>query len=221
MKNVLARIGVLVALLLATMSVAFAAGPDIIENGDFSSGLAGWDLLNGSAEVGNDACGAEILYMETAGVVVGSQVNVQQCINIITPPSGTWTFSVGQGDAFNQLSLNANYRFSNQPNCIGASTGGPFTSITTFPGSVTNIPHPNDAQSVQIDLLLTEGFDGAATACMDDVSFVDSGGSATVLTLTDQAANAHTPITTAAWLAATIGLVAVSLIGLRKVRQRG
>ncbi len=221
MKNVLARIGVLVALLLATMSVAFAAGPDIVENGDFSSGLAGWDLLNGSAEVGGGSCGAGTLYMETAGTGIGNQANVRQCINIITPPTGTWTFSVGQGSTVNQISLNANYRFSTQPNCIGASTGVPYTSITTFPGSVTNIAHPNDAQSIQIDLLLTEGFDGMATACMDDVSFVDSGGTATVLTLTDQAANAHTPITTAAWLAATIGLVAVSLIGLRKVRQQG
>lgn len=122
--------------------------------------------------------------MATSGAGVGQQAAVEQCINLTTNPTGTWTYAVGTGAANNALSLNGNYRFSDQLNCTGASVGGPYGTIDTFPGSLTGLTHPAEALSVEITIVLTEGFDGQAAACVDDVSFVDSGGSATAVNLT-------------------------------------
>jgi hypothetical protein len=111
--------------------------------------------------------------------------------------------------------IRPNYRFSDQPNCIGATTGTT-GSITTFPGSLSTITHPGDAESVEITILLTEFFSGAATACIDDVSFTDSGGTATAVDLAHFGADSARRLPVGALIVA-VGLIA--LAGLARDRR--
>jgi hypothetical protein len=213
----LVRASLLIVLLALSVGVTYAAGPpDIVTNGDFSNGLDAWSILGGTATVGGGSCGANTLYLETSDPGLNDQATVQQCINLTTDPSGTWTYAVGVGNATNQLSLNANYRFSVQTNCTGADTGGPYSSITTFPGSISNISHPSDALSVEITILLTEGLSGVATACIDDISFTDSGGTATAIGLAHLGAeSARRPLVV---LSSAVGLI--TLVGFLRYRRR-
>ncbi|MDJ0753193.1 MAG: hypothetical protein QNJ45_06725 [Ardenticatenaceae bacterium] len=181
------RFFLLLSLFFASVSVAYTAGPpDIVTNGDFSNGTNAWTIGAGSYSVPGGSCGADVLYIET---VTGpfTVTEVKQCINITTPPSGDWTFAVGSAsNSPDATGFVAEYRFSSQLNCIGATVGetnGNLRTINPMPGTITPISHPPAALSVEITIrLLPDFFSGLpSTGCIDDVSFTDSGGSATVV----------------------------------------
>ena len=180
-----------ITLLFASYSIVYAAGPNIITNGDFSNGLTAWITTSGIANVPG-SCAAEQLNLVTAGVPF-SLVEVTQCIQITTPPSGTWTFSVGTATASSTpFGYVAAYRFNAATNCLGPSVGPEQAIDLTANSPISGIAHEPTAQSVRVSVRLLENFGGSISACVDDISFLDSGGTATFVTLQDAAASAPT-----------------------------